>query len=238
MVSRYGGRQKQQWKIFNQEGSTVTQYVEGEDYYRFTGETKVVDGITVQRIVATQDLPKFKVKAGAVGGYIQARHNLAGGSWVKGNAVVMENATLDQGAFAGGYARIKGNSTVFGNVAIIHSAEVSGDSVITTEVEPVEVAIVIADTSAVRDATISTVKGGHVGITGSALVSDGATIIGGDVVVTGKSVVKEDSLVKGFMDIIDNACVCGGAQVINDGGAPILIIEGDEHISDPFYRRG
>ena len=108
----------------------MSQYVEGEGYYDFTGETKVVDGVTVRQIVATRDLPKFNVEAGRVGGYIQSRHNLLGGSWVKGNAVVMENATLDQGAFAGGHARVRGNSRVFGSVAIIHEGKVPGDSVI------------------------------------------------------------------------------------------------------------
>ena len=206
----------------------MSQYVEGESYYDFTGKTKVVDGVTVRQIVATRDLPKFRVEAGTVGGYIQSRHNLLSGSWVKGNAVVMENATLDQGAFAGGSARVKGNSRVFGSVAIIHEGEVSGDSMITSEVELDEgAAIVIAVTSAVRDATISVVKGGHVGIAGSALVSDGATIIGGDILVTGKSVVKEDSLVKGVVDIEGNACVCGGAQVVGDGEG--ITINGDEH---------
>ena len=215
----------------------MVQYVEGEGYYDFTGETKVVDGVTVRQIVATRDLPKFKVEAGRVGGYIQSRHNLLGGSWVKGNAVVMENATLDQGAFAGGSARVKGNSRVFGSVAIIHEGKVSGDSVITAEVELDEgAAIVIAVASAVRDATISVLDGGFVSTAGYALVSDGATLIGGNIFVTGKSVVKEDSLVKGVVDIEGNACICGGAQVINDGEG--ITINGDEHISDLFYRRG
>ena len=209
--------------------------IEGSGYYDFTGKTKVVDGVTVRQIVATRDFGDYE--KGTVGGYIQSRHNLLGGSWVKGNAVVMENATLDQGAFAGGSARVKGNSRVFGSVAIIHEGEVSGDSVITAEVELDEgAAIVIAVTSAVRDATISVVKGGHVGIAGSALVSDGATLIGGNILVTGKSVVKEDSLVKGVVDIEGNACVCGGAQVVGDGEG--ITIDGDEHISELFYRRG
>ena len=215
----------------------MAQYVEGEDYYGFTGETREVDGVTVRQIIATRDIPSLNVKAGDVGGYIQSRHNLLGGSWAKGDAVVMENATLDQGTFADVNARVKGNSRVLGNSVITEGAEVSGNSVIEAGSEPNRGVVVISGKATVRDATISTVKGGHVGITGSALVSDGATIIGGDVVVTGNSVVKEDSLVKGFIDIIDNACVCGGAQVVGDGEG-ILIIEGDEHISDPFYRRG
>ena len=61
--------------------------------YEFTGETKVVFGITLKRIRATIDIGMI-AKAGDLGGWIEKEGNLDqyGNAWVSGNARVSGNA--------------------------------------------------------------------------------------------------------------------------------------------------
>ena len=61
--------------------------------YEFTGETKVVAGVTLHRIRALVDI-RVGVNAGAVGGWIEREKNLAqdGKAWVSGKAQVYGEA--------------------------------------------------------------------------------------------------------------------------------------------------
>ena len=65
--------------------------------YEFTGETKLLFGITLRRIRAaiTITFPTgFQIKAGELGGWIEKESNLDhdGDAWVSGNAEVSGNA--------------------------------------------------------------------------------------------------------------------------------------------------
>lgn len=74
--------------------------------YEFTGETKVMAGVTLKRIRA---LISFGfVAKGEIGGFIEDEKNLShgGNAWVTGNARVTDNAWVT------GNARVAGNARV------------------------------------------------------------------------------------------------------------------------------
>ena len=85
--------------------------------YEFTGETKVVFGITLHRIRALVDI-RAGVKAGAVGGWIEKEENLDqdGEAWVSGEARVY------------GKARVSGEAQVYGKAWVSGEARVSGEA--------------------------------------------------------------------------------------------------------------
>lgn len=58
--------------------------------YELTGETKEIGGVTLHRIRALIDIPEHDVKAGDLGGWIEAERNLSqnGEAWVTGKAWV------------------------------------------------------------------------------------------------------------------------------------------------------
>ena len=64
-------------------------------HFEFTGETKSTPtGVVLQRIRATKPLPRFGVRVGDVGGWIESAANLSGGAWVSGDALVSGDAQV------------------------------------------------------------------------------------------------------------------------------------------------
>ena len=88
--------------------------------YEFTGETKVVFGITLKRIRA---LMGFGVIAkGELGGWIEKEENLSrvsGDAWVFGNARVSGNAWVSGDAWVFSNARVLGDARVFSNTSFL-----------------------------------------------------------------------------------------------------------------------
>ena len=79
--------------------------------YELTKETKTLAGSTVlHRIRALRDIPRFGVKAGELGGFVEGENNLSqdGDAWVSGDA------------------EVSGDAKVYGNAEIYGDAEVSG----------------------------------------------------------------------------------------------------------------
>ena len=70
------------------------------------------------RIRAVRDIPRFNVKAGDLGGYVQNSWNLSheGDCWVGDNARVFRDAT------------VSGNARVYGNAQVYDHAHISGNS--------------------------------------------------------------------------------------------------------------
>lgn len=68
--------------------------------YELTGETKEIDGKILHRIRALIDIPEHDVKAGDLGGWIEAERNLSqnGEAWVTGSARVIGNAWVSGNA--------------------------------------------------------------------------------------------------------------------------------------------
>lgn len=64
--------------------------------YEFTGEVKNIGGKILHRIRAVRDIPEHNVKAGDLGGWIEAERNLSqkGAAWVADSALVMDSARV------------------------------------------------------------------------------------------------------------------------------------------------
>ena len=106
--------------------------------YELTGETK--DGL--RRIRALRDIPRWWVKAGDLGGWVESESNLShdGDCWVSGTARVsgaarvsgdawVFGAALVSGdAWVSGDARVSGTAWVYGTAWVSGTAEVSGDA--------------------------------------------------------------------------------------------------------------
>ena len=113
--------------------------------YEFTGEVKNIGGKILHRIRALIDIPEHDVKAGDLGGWIEAERNLSqkGAAWVAdearvtglslvtGNALVMENARVMGKARVTGLSLVAGNALVMGNANIINTARVTGAAFVT-----------------------------------------------------------------------------------------------------------
>ena len=111
--------------------------------YEFTGEVKYIGRKILHRIRAVRDIPEHNVKAGDLGGWIEAERNLSqkGAAWVAdeawvtglslviGNALVMGNANIINTARVTGAAWVTGNACVrgaawvTGNAHIMNSAD-------------------------------------------------------------------------------------------------------------------
>lgn len=96
--------------------------------YEFTGETKIVAGVTLKRIRA---LVSFgDVVKGEIGGFIEDEKNLShnGNAWVAGNALVAGNARVtgnarvDSAVCVAGYACVTGDARVTGDASVTDTA--------------------------------------------------------------------------------------------------------------------
>ena len=93
--------------------------------YELTNETKTLAGGTIlHRIRALRDIPRFGVKAGELGGFVEGENNLSqdGDAWVSGDAEVSGDAKVY------GKAWVYGNSKVFGKAKVSDNACVYGDA--------------------------------------------------------------------------------------------------------------
>lgn len=95
--------------------------------YEFTDETKIIDGAVLRRIRAVRPIPEHGMRAGTLGGFLQAERNLSQDcpAWVGGDACVMGSALVEDRAFVSGRTTVKAGAVIGG------SAEVVGDVVVT-----------------------------------------------------------------------------------------------------------
>ena len=112
--------------------------------YELTDETKEIGGITLHRIRALRNIPRYGVKSGDLGGWIEAESNLSqdDDAWVSddarvyGNAKVYGDARVYGDAKVYGDARVYGdawvcgNAWVYGNARVYCNAQVSGNAVV------------------------------------------------------------------------------------------------------------
>lgn len=115
--------------------------------YTFTGETRVVNGVTLRRICAAEDFcvalcnrfafeyfdcrfddAIFVIKKGTLGGWLEKSSNLEQNSlaWVMNNACVYGNARVTDGAIVCDFAKVYGDALVKGFSLICNNAEVNG----------------------------------------------------------------------------------------------------------------
>lgn len=92
------------------------------------------------RIRAIVDIPRFGVKKGDLGGYVEGYHNLKDGAWVGGDAVIRGQAEIGGRAFVFGkatvtdHAMIRGKSMIFEQAHIGGHVQIGGSSIITGNV--------------------------------------------------------------------------------------------------------
>ena len=97
--------------------------------YKFTDETKIINGTVLRRIRAVRDIPEHGVRAGALGGFLQAECNLEhdGPSWVGGGACVLGSALVEDCAFVSGQTTVKGGAVIGGSAVVVGlGVEVTG----------------------------------------------------------------------------------------------------------------
>ena len=148
-----------------------------------------------RRIIALRDIPRYNVKAGDLGGWVESEHNLSqdGDCWVGGNArvdcharvfgnaLVFDNAQVYEGAL------IDGNALVFDNAQVYGHAQVGGNAHV----------------------------GGDAWVDGSAQVDDNA-VVDGNAWVTGRVQVFGDAWVGGSAWLASDARIDGNAVVDGD----------------------
>ena len=101
-------------------------------HFEFTGETKSTPtGVVLHRICATKPLPRFGVRVGDVGGWIESAANLSGGAWVYGDARVYGGAQVSGDAQVYGGARVSGGAWVSGDALVSGDAWVYGGAQVT-----------------------------------------------------------------------------------------------------------
>lgn len=98
--------------------------------YDFTGETKVIDGITLHQIRALRNLNSRPIKKGDLGGYIESETNLDqnGNAWVHTRAVVYGTAFVTGGAVVADASVVRGNARVRDNAQVNGNSLVEGDA--------------------------------------------------------------------------------------------------------------
>jgi hypothetical protein len=116
--------------------------VEGENMserkkYEFTGKVrKFTNGVSVRRIRALIDIPRFDIKAGDIGGVLESESNLShdGEAWVGWDAIVCGDANVSGNAWVGDNARVWGNAEIsdgayiFGDVRLGFNTRISGNT--------------------------------------------------------------------------------------------------------------
>ena len=101
-----------------------------EEKYELTNETIMHLGVVLHRIRALRDIPKYNIKAGDLGGYIEKEDNLSqyGDAWVGDRALVFGDARVFGNAYVGNEVQVFGNVRVFGNARVTDNARVSGNA--------------------------------------------------------------------------------------------------------------
>lgn len=121
--------------------------------YELTDRTIEHEGRTLHRIRALRDLPRYGVRAGVYGGYVESTNNLDwhddswialdakvygaavvyGTALVTGQAEVYEDATVNGEARVSQNARVYGEATVNGNALIYGAGRVYGSATVRGE---------------------------------------------------------------------------------------------------------
>ena len=137
--------------------------------YAMETTTKTIGSVNLHRIRATRSIPKWNVKKGDIGGWIETEKNLSqdGDAWVFGDAWVSGKARVFGDAQVSGNARVSGDAWVFGNARVSGDAQVFGDAWVSGEAQVFGDAWVSGDAQVFGDAWVS----GNAQVSGNACVS-------------------------------------------------------------------
>lgn len=97
--------------------------------YKLTNERHESYG-TLRRVRALRYIPRYGVRPGDLGGWIESENNLSqdGNCWVGEDAMVSGNAWVGEDAQVSGDAWIYGNAMVYGNAQVSGDARAWGDA--------------------------------------------------------------------------------------------------------------
>ena len=98
---------------------------------KFELTTEFITSMFGKKLFRIKALIEFgNVKAGELGGFVEKEENLShdGNAWVRGNAVVCENAVVRGNAMVRGNAWVCENAVVRGNAWVCGNAEVCGNA--------------------------------------------------------------------------------------------------------------
>lgn len=191
-------------------------------HYTLSYEMKNYGAIVLNRVIATENIPKLGVKVGDVGGWIPSiflpdgSPRIAKGGWVAENAMLYYNGSIGEGGLA------TGNSTVYEDAVV--SGIVAGESQVYGKARVYENALVAGYSKIYDNAKIF----GNAIVTGYAKVYGDATVLGSSI-VAGKAMIGEDSVIKGESVILGNTqisgkVVVGGSSMV--GGSTYLVMMG------------
>lgn len=96
--------------------------------YEFTDETKTINGTVLRRIRAVRPIPEMGLRAGALGGFLQAERNLSQDcpAWVGGDACVLGSSRVEGRAFVSGQTTVKGGAVIGGSAMVVGEVLVTG----------------------------------------------------------------------------------------------------------------
>lgn len=141
--------------------------------FKMTKNSKVVEGITVYQIQATQDIPEWNVTKGDLGGWIASSRCLdeEGACWIASSTVIIGNSFVTHDAYVEGTI-VKGQSTIGGK------AKISGNRILIEDTD-IHNGMILGEDILVKRTSISSkmkflIQGDHIDVTNT-------HIYGGDV---------------------------------------------------------
>lgn len=178
--------------------------------YELTDETIIVGDKVLHRIKALIDIPKYNVKAGDLGGFIEKEENLShnGNCWVSNDACVYDNALVYGDAWIYDNARVFGNARIDGNASVCGIARIYDDACVCGYARVYGKALIYGHTNIFRNAWIY----GNACISGNACVCGNAYVYG-NARVYDKAYICDNARVFGNTCVYDYALVCGGAYI-------------------------
>lgn len=198
--------------------------------YEFSGIERLYRFHTLHRIRALVDIPKYHVKAGDLGGWIESEKNLdhSFNCWVGEEALVYGDAEVWSDAIVHGYAIVFGKAqvfdraNVFNNACIYGDAEIFGDALVYGNATVNGYAKVYANANVYEDAVVcdsAMVYGnaqvmGNSTVAGEAKISDQARI-SDFAIIKNNAEVYDNASISGFAQITQYAVVCDNAEVAN-----------------------
>ena len=206
--------------------------------YKLTDETKIVNGITLHRIVATKNFDNVKV--GDKGGFVESIRNLSDSfnSWISdnacvfGNAYVLENAQVSGNAMVYGNARIAGSATVTCNAQVYDNAKVIGSAYISGNAKLFESAVL----------NYNAILHGNACVKGNAFVGENV-VVEGNAKIYGNATINDILIyrvrtrnVNEPVYITDNAEIGGETYISSCNDNPIYIHDNVKVIGDVTLR--
>lgn len=149
--------------------------------------TNEVNEARLHRIVAFRDIPRYGIKTGDLGGFVESEKNLSqeGDCWVDGNACVYENSHISDNAYVTDKAKIFGNACIFNNAYVFNNTLVCENACVFGNAEVFGDVQISGDARIYGNARIKGTSSGGIYIFNETHVS-GDTYIFGDVKISSK----------------------------------------------------